>query len=390
MKHFIFLLTLNLVLFSPIAAGAVSDEAFDQMRSDLVALTERLDELAAENERLRWSLEQSDAAIAEVQESVVAVHETVVVEKEPVWTDRINIKGDFRYRAQRDEIDLDGVDDRNRNRIRARAEITARLPGKVKTGLGFATGGDDPVSSNQTLGGGGSTKDVKLDLAYVDWEAYDGLNVRGGKFKNTFERAGKSEIQWDGDWRPEGFDLAWDNGAFFAQGLGTYLESDTNREDEFAYVVQTGARGEVAGIDLVGGIGYTDVDTAGKECFFDGSTPGISCRGNSVDANGLYLYDFQVVDIFAQAGFELMDRPLTIWGDWIKNNDADDHDTGYQLGIEYGKVSKKGTWQFRYFYEGIEPDATLALLTNSDFGGGGTDSKGSVFAGGYALNDRSA
>ena len=390
MKRIIFLLTLNLVLFSPIAGGAVSDEAFEQIRSDLIALTARLDELASENERLRRSQEASDATIAEVQESVVADHETIVVENEPAWTDRINIKGDFRYRAQHDEVDLDGVDDRNRSRVRARAEITANLPGKVKTGLGFATGGDDPVSSNQTLGGGGSSKDVKLDLAYVDWEAYDGLSVRGGKFKNTFERVGKSELQWDADWRPEGFDLAWDSGTFFAQGLGTYLESDTNREDEFAYVLQAGARGELAGIDLVGGIGYSDVDTAGKECFFDGSTPGNSCRGNSVNANGVYLYDFQVVDIFAQAGFELMDRPLTLWGDWIKNNDADDYDTAYQVGIEYGKISKKGSWQFRYFYEDIEADATLALLTNSDFGGGGTDSKGNVFAGGYALNDQTS
>jgi hypothetical protein len=390
MKRIVFLLAVNLVLFSPIAAGAVSDEAFEQMRSDLLALTERLDELAAENERLRRSQAASDAAIAEVQESVVAVHETVVVEREPAWTDRISIKGDFRYRAQHDEVDLDGVDDRNRNRIRARAEITARLPGKVKTGLGFATGGDDPVSSNQTLGGGGSTKDVKLDLAYADWEAYNGLNVRGGKFKNTFERAGKSELQWDADWRPEGFDLAWDSGTFFAQGLGTYLESDSQKEDEFSFVVQTGARGQLAGIDLVGGVGYTDVDTAGKSCFFDGSTPGSACRGNSVDANGLYLYDFQVVDVFAQAEFEVMDRPLTIWGDWVKNNDADEYDTAYQVGFEYGKVSRKGTWQFRYFYEDIEPDATLALLTNSDFGGGGTDSKGNVFTGSYALNDQTS
>jgi len=390
MKYPAFLLAFNLALISPMAAGAVSDEAFDQLRSDLAALTVRLDVLAAENARLRRSQAESDAAIADVQESVVSVHETMIVEKEPTWTDRIGVKGDFRYRAQRDEVDLDGVDDRNRNRIRARAHLTAKLPGNVTTGLGIATGGDDPVSSNQTLGGGGSSKDVKLDLAYVDWAAFDDTNIRGGKFKNTFTTVGKSELQWDADWRPEGFDLAWDSGTFFAQGLGTFLESDSQREDEFAYVLQTGARGEFAGIDLVGGIGYTDVDTAGKECFFDGSAPGRSCRGNSVDANGLYLFDFQVVDLFAQAGFEFANLPFNIWGDWIRNGDANDHDTGYQVGIQLGKVSEKGSWQFRYFYEDIEPDATLALLTNSDFGGGGTDSKGSVFSGGYALNDQAS
>ena len=389
MKYFGPILAGCMILNPLMAFGAVSDEAFEQLRAELAALSTKLDSLAVENADLRRSQADSHAIIAEVQESVVSVQETVVVEKEPTWADRISMKGDFRYRYQHDEVDRTGSDNRNRDRIRARAEISAKLPGNVKTGLGIATGGDDPVSSNQTLGNAGSSKDVKLDLAYFDWHAFENTSVRGGKFKNTLEIVGKSQLQWDGDWRPEGFDATWDNGTFFAQGLGTYLESDDRKDEEWSYLVQAGWRGELAGIDLVGGAGYSDIESAGKECFFDGSTPGESCGGNAVDANGLYRFDHQVMNAFGSAAFEIADLPVNIWADWIRNGDADDHDTGYQIGAQLGKAKKKGSWQVKYYYQDLEADATLALLSNSDFGGGGTDAKGSVLQGAFALTDQS-
>jgi len=37
-------------------------------------------------------------------------------------------------------------------------------------------------------------------------------------------------------------------------------------------------------------------------------------------------------------------------------------------------------------YEKLEADAVLGLLTDSDFGGGGTDAKGSIFKGTWAFH----
>ena len=39
-----------------------------------------------------------------------------------------------------------------------------------------------------------------------------------------------------------------------------------------------------------------------------------------------------------------------------------------------------------YFYEKLEKDAVGRLLTDSDFGGGGTDAKGHVISGTYAFH----
>ncbi len=47
---------------------------------------------------------------------------------------------DFRYRYE--EIDVEDIDTRERNRIRARAALIAALPNDVEIGLGIATGGD--------------------------------------------------------------------------------------------------------------------------------------------------------------------------------------------------------------------------------------------------------
>ncbi len=383
MKYFGAILAGCLLLTGQTSMAAVSDAEIAELKATLALLVQRVDQLAAENADLRQSARQTTEAVAAVQDSRASAS----------WPERIKLKGDFRYRFENDDVSLPDVDSRNRNRIRARVALLADLPGDVEVGFGLASGGDDPVSSNQTLGGGGSSKNVNLDLAYFDWTASERTHVRGGKFKNRLETVAKSQLQWDHDWRPEGFDVRWDDGTFFAQGLGSYLESDTKTSriggTEFAYILQAGARAEISNVRLKGGIGYTDINAAGSDCFFDGSRPGDTCAGNSVNAQGQYLYDFQVLDLFAEAAFSVGDLPVSVWGEWINNRDAEQFDTGYQVGARLGKARSMGSWQLSYYYQDLEADATLGLLTNSNFAGGGTDSKGSVFSGAYALTDQS-
>ncbi len=68
------------------------------------------------------------------------------------------------------------------------------------------------------------------------------------------------------------------------------------------------------------------------------------------------------------------------------NTDADENDTGYLFGAKYGSAKAKGTWDVSYFYEKLEADAVVGLVTDSDFGGGGTDAKGHVLKGTYAFH----
>src|SRR5690606_26422153 len=125
------------------------------------------------------------------------------------------------------DIEQEGRDDRSRDRIRARAALIA-TPGEYsEVGLGVATGGDDPVSSNQTLGSFGTKKDIDLDLAYATWKPVENTGVTFGKFVNPFYTVEKSQLIWDSDFRPEGAALYWKGDTLFAAAVYSFLESDS-------------------------------------------------------------------------------------------------------------------------------------------------------------------
>jgi hypothetical protein len=241
MKKLVALMGLQFFILSTAAFAQVSEDEIQLLRQQIEMLTNRLDALEKQNKQLAQSVaESSEQAVAKTEDVIDAkVDEAVTLqfsEKMAAvsWAERIRWSGDFRYRYE--NIDYAHKDDRNRSRIRARTHIEADLMPTLKVGVGLATGGDDPVSSNQTIGGGGSSKDIKLDLAYFNWSGLQDTNLIGGKMKNFLERPGKKGLQWDDDWRPEGLGGIWNNGKFFAQGLGTWLESDSNNGTTFAWI----------------------------------------------------------------------------------------------------------------------------------------------------------
>jgi hypothetical protein len=296
------------------------------------------------------------------------------------WYDTVRLKGDFRYRHE--VIDAEFSNDRQRQRIRARAHLTAAVTEQVDVGLGIASGGDDPVSTNQTLGDGASTKDVRLDLAYATWATpVEGLSFTGGKFRNPVHRAGGNALLWDSDFRPEGAAASFERGPLFAHAWGLWVEERSSDDDSIVFGGQVGWQGDLGATNLVLGASYFDFDTKGEEVAFDGDP-----RGNSVDANRNYLYNYQEIEAFAELGFEVAGHPVTVFADYAYNNDADEFDTGYALGAEVNFDNGRHPWRLEYVYQDLEADAVFALFTDSDFSGGGTDGKGHILKGSYAIS----
>ena len=59
----------------------------------------------------------------------------------------------------------------------------------VKFGVRLATGGDNPISTNQTLDGFASTKDFGVDRAYVAWTPVKGSTITAGRWRrHSIER----------------------------------------------------------------------------------------------------------------------------------------------------------------------------------------------------------
>ncbi|MDH5617847.1 MAG: putative porin [Gammaproteobacteria bacterium] len=301
------------------------------------------------------------------------------------WTDRLSFKGDVRLRYE--AIDEDGEEERNRMRFRTRFGLNAKVTDDVKFVFQLATGGDSPVSTNQSFDDGFSTKDIGVDLAYVDWKINDNLNVYGGKMKNPMFNAGGVPLVWDSDLNPEGLAMKFTSAGFFVTAGGFSVEERSSSDDSLLFVVQAGytfAVGENA--SLTAGAGYFSYsNTVGNEPFYDGSA-----NGNSVDLNGDYIYDYRNTEVFAQFDTKVGDWPLRIYAHLTQNNEVSTQDTGYAVGAKLGSARNDGEMEFSWTYQDIEADAVVGTFNDSDFGGGGTDSDGHMLKAKYAVSKRIA
>ena len=352
---------------SPMTAHAATTDAqlIEALQTELDALRARLDRL------------ESDRKVPEVAYQVPA---TGTAPAAASWTEQIRLKGDFRYRHE--TIDAESASKRHRQRIRARPAIIADLSDELEVGFGIATGSDDPISTNQTLGDGFSSKSVALDLAYFSWDTpVEGLNWTAGKFKNPLHRTGDNGLLWDSDLRPEGTNLTYKNGPFSATALGLWA-SESSGDDTFVLGGQGMWKAEIGSdTQLLVGAGYYDFsDTKGRPVLYDGDP-----RGNSVDAAGNYLYGYEELEIFTELSLNIADIPTRLFANYVQNLDADDYDTGYAVGgtMMFGQGSRP--WDLTYIYQDLEADAVLGLFTDSDFIGGGTDGTGHIFRGSYGL-----
>lgn len=311
------------------------------------------------------------------------------------WWETIKVKGDLRYRHEM--IDKEGKDARHRHRVRARFGVFGEVSPYTKVGIQLATGSDDPVSTNQTLDGAFSTKQVGLDLAYLEANhpRLPGMNVKGGKFKNPFFKPGKSELIWDGDLNPEGgaatFEKAIDNFVLTLTGAGFWIDERSSSDDSYI------AAGQVVGrldfnekqSDLTfGGSIFNYVNAKGYEPFFDHEDP----MGNSIveavsgeDTVEVYASGFELMELFGEFTHKFESTPVTVMFDYVTNNAADSLNTGWLFGLRVGKTKKPGSWEFRYIYRNVEADAVVGMFTDSDFRGGGADAKGHEIGGAVQL-----
>ncbi len=319
-------------------------------------------------------------AITSLAALLLATH---AMADEPGWADRIKFKGDIRLRYE--GIDEEFETNRNRMRFRARLGLTADVQDDVKVVLQFATGGDNPVSTNQTFDDGFSTKDIGLDLAYVDWRVNDLVSISAGKMKNPLFRAGGAPLIWDGDLNPEGFAAKFSSGVFFATAAGFSAEERSSADDSLLYALQGGVK--VAVVDnakLTAGIGYfAYTDTIGNSPFYNGSA-----KGNSVDLNGNYLYEYRNSEVFAQIDTKLGDWAFLVFAQYTQNHEVSNQDTAYALGAKLGSAKNKGDMEFAVIFQDIEADAVIGTFNDSDFGGSGTDSEGFILKAKYGLSKK--
>ena len=291
------------------------------------------------------------------------------------WFDGIKLAGDFRYRHE--AFDVENRRERHRQRMRARVALTGTVNEQLSVGFGLATGGGDPISTNQTFDNAASSKNVVIDIAYAKWAPRQGLDIVAGKFKNPIHRAGGNGLLWDGDLRPEGLGLSYQAGKFFTNAIASWVDESSRDDDSFLVGGQIGFVADAGEGGLKVGLGYFNyLDSRGEPAFYQGRA-----MGNRLNDLGEYIEGFELLEGFAEYNLDTQHGKFTLFADYVQNLAADDFDTGWALGGKYS-ASK---WQFGYTYQALEPDAVLGTFTDSDFIGGGTDGEGHIISSRYAL-----
>ncbi|HEY2346400.1 MAG TPA: putative porin [Xanthomonadaceae bacterium] len=258
----------------------------------------------------------------------------------PEWTHRFTLYGDLRVRTEGDFEDkgnypffpnfgtinagsgfdvvgannapfINDTEDRTRMRLRARLGVKADIADWIQGDLRLATGSDrSPVSTNQTLGGGGnlSKESVWLDRASLRLTPFGGLTVNAGRFANPFWT---TDLQFDDDLNFDGVAASY---AFFRDSdfkpwatlgffpiyntdfdFGTTDTIKTPSRDKWMYGGQVGVDWKFDNASLKVGLGYFDYDKfEGKQsspclapgpadsCDTDGSRPQFQQFGNTL------------------------------------------------------------------------------------------------------------
>ncbi|MFA4986838.1 MAG: putative porin [Candidatus Brocadiia bacterium] len=306
---------------------------------------------------------------------VLAPRVAAAEDNKTAWAEKIKVYGDFRYRHEM--IDEEGKDTRTRHRIRARIGVAVALSEEVNLDFRLATGGTDPVSTNQSLGEGFSTKTFDLDYAMFTYSpvGFKGFSILGGKVKSPYLVPGGSQLVWDGDLTPEGLAIKYAPSigkATLTVALGTFwVEERKAAADELL----TGAQVSVKvpfekGASLTLGVSYYSYSG------IQGRAPTVGASGNSVEGSWNYLFGYKIAEGLAEFAFSVKEFPLMVFGDYMSNSEADDNKKAYMVGFRVNKVRDPGSWEVTYNYRRVEKDAVLGQFCDSDFIGGGTNGTG--------------
>ncbi|OZA13789.1 MAG: outer membrane receptor for ferric coprogen and ferric-rhodotorulic acid [Hydrogenophilales bacterium 17-62-8] len=366
----------------------------------------------------------------------------------PEWLDRLKWEGDFRLRYQDEllaesnaaftdfaafgQLVSNSTEDNASGKVRLRLGLNANVTSKVDVGLRITTGNtSNPVSTNQTLGTYGNKFSLVLDRAFIKLSPYDDLTLWGGRLPNPFF---STDLVWDDDLNFDGVAVSYALGSkeplrefkpFVTAGafpLQT-IEQDgvVQAKDKWLFALQGGLEWQPnTRTRFKAGVAYYDyrnitgiVNPVVGQTPFDATAPQFRQKGNTlmdIDPGADTLFalasEYQIANVTLVADFADY-FPVHIIGsvDMARNLGFDDAEVSargvvgnpaslYELGgdayqmkltVGYPKLVEQDEWQAFIGYRYVETDAVLDAFTDSDFHLGGTNAKGFMIGGQYAI-----
>lgn len=361
----------------------------------------------------------------------------------PEWVERLHWEGDIRVRFQSDQYGKNNAaattfqaagqtnvtnttDKRDRERVRARLGLLAKVTPGVSAGFRLTTGNtSDPVSTNQTLGTYENKYTLVFDRAYLKLDPSEWLTASAGRIPNPYF---STDLVWDDDLNFEGLAATLQTPAssnvpfrpFVTVGafpLQEIEQSVTDKaKDKWFWGAQAGFEWRVSSdTRLKLGAAYYDfknvegiANTTGST-LYDKTAPLYRQKGNSVfditpGATDTWALasKFTLVNLTGSLDLAHFDPVhVILTGDYVNNTGFNQSEIlartaqniepktkGWQGRVTVGMPSIKlrHDWQAHFGYRRLDRDAVLDAFTDSDFHLGGTDAKGYFLGGSYGLD----
>ena len=401
---------------------SVAEELIEILEADGKISSNKADEL---RQRAKVESEAREAGVEAFRRDPV---KAVTDDKNLSWLKRLSFSGDIRWRTE--GFYQDETNARTRERIRLRLGVKAKISDELEATIRLATGNvNDPISTNQSLGGAFSKKSFNLDQAYIkitpgatfglqEWP-WRPLVLSLGKMSNTLwsPSAGlSSEMIFDGDLTPEGTAQTF---TLFQASEGVMRQFQLNTIQWMVTEASRSAEAMAWGGQFVGTFQVVpDVGiTLGIGDYYFSHRSAIAQERNSNSelkiTNGVILEDGTIVkggrsfspsssnpirdylsgfNIF-NAGFQLDINtgypkwPLSFMLDYALNTDAvGSDDSAYWAGVGLGQTKDPGDFSIAAVWARTETEAVMSMFSYSDFGrDGGTNVQGPFLALNYQL-----
>jgi hypothetical protein len=289
-----------------------------------------------------------------------------------------SLSGDVRVRYE--TFIQDGTETRNRQRLRARLNLTGKISDDMYGGISFGSGElNDPISTNQTETAFYIRKPFYLDKAYltINPKAFRALSLTGGKQAYPWYR---TELTWDNDLNPEGFSqkLSLNSKSFIKNvtivGFQLPFNEVSSGPDSFTYGGQLQVKfnaGEKGTFEIYGGgMKFSHPDPIAVA---QGKTILANSLTNTVvkDANGNvtgYAGEFLYVTASVRAGYKVAPKwPFDVGFDFVQNTQAaTDQRKGLMAEANFGQEVNPKDVKFGYKYYHIQKDAVISAFNFSD------------------------
>lgn len=340
-------------------------------------------------------LDEVDGALQQLSTPGLVDNRVLNILQFSEWISALKLSGDFR--ARYDFIDNQDSTDEERHRLRLRARLGLEVDfcDCVELYLRLASGGDDPVSTNQTLQDCFSSKDMRIDRAYAVFflPCYPDYRLSIGKIKNPhWEPSLISPMIYDQDLNPEGISLSFQHSTTSNNTLSGYVswyiidELSALREDPWMLDCMLKLQTKHACIDSTYSLSF----------YFTENLPLADCQeylGNYGQAGAgptSWIGEFASLRLFAQWAYLHNDCAylctpalLTLSLGYAKNLSNDyaidglsDERQAWTAQLQYGKAQLPCSWECAVQYRYLEADALIDRFVDSDSGRGETNRKG--------------